>query len=305
MSNAQIIDMSKLPAPAVVVVPEFETILAALKADLVAAMPAEARSAISDTLALESEPLTKWLERLAYLLVVERSDRNDSAHAVMLAYARGSDLDQLGAFFGVVRLVITPANPAAIPPVAAVYEDDDTFRARIQLAPHGYSVAGPVGAYVFHAKTADGQVLDAAATSPTPGRVVVSVLSRVGNGVPSQALLTAVSAAVNADDIRPLTDEVIVQAATIVNYQIAAKIYTLPGPDSSSVLTTAQQRVTAYAESMHRIGRRPTLSGIYAALHIEGVDRVELTSPTADVVVGETQASWCTAINVTHGGIVG
>jgi len=47
------------------------------------------------------------------------------------------------------------------------------------------------------------------------------------------------------------------------------------------------------------------LSGIYAALHIEGVDRVELTSPTADVVVGETQASWCTAINVTHGGIVG
>lgn len=305
MSNAQIIDMSKLPAPAVVVVPEFETILSALKADFVAAMPAELRAAVSDTLALESEPLTKWLERLAYQLVVERSDRNDSAHAVMLAYSRGSDLDQLGAIFGVVRLVIVPAQPAAIPPMAAVYEDDDTFRARIQLAPRGYSVAGPVGAYVFHAKTADGQVLDAAATSPTPGRVVVSVLSRLGSGVPSQALLNAVLAAVNADDIRPLTDEVIVQAATIVNYQIAAKIYTLPGPDSSSVLATAQQRVAAYAESMHRIGRRPTLSGIYAALHIEGVDRVELTSPTADVVVGETQASWCTAINVTHGGIVG
>ena len=305
MSNAQIIDMSKLPAPDVVVVPQFESILSVLKADLLAAMPAALRPDINDTLALESEPLTKWLERLAYQLVVERSDRNDSAHAVMLAYARGGDLDQLGAFFGVVRLVIAPANPAAIPPLAAVLEDDDTFRARIQLAPRGYSVAGPVGAYVFHAKTADGQVLDAAATSPTPGRVVVSVLSRVGSGAPSQALLNTVAAAVNADDIRPLTDEVIVQAATIVNYQIAAKIYTLPGPDSSSVLTTAQQRITAYAESMHRIGRRPTLSGIYAALHIEGVDRVELTSPAADVAVGETQASWCTAINVTHGGIVG
>lgn len=305
MSNAQIIDMSKLPAPDVVVVPEFETILSALKADLVAAIPADLRTDVTDTLTLESEPLTKWLERLAYLLVVERSDRNDSAHAVMLAYARGSDLDQLGAFFGVARLVITPANPAAIPPIAAVLEDDDTFRARIQLAPRGYSVAGPVGAYVFHAKTADGQVLDAAATSPTPGRVVVSVLSRVGNGVPTQALLNTVAAAVNADDIRPLTDEVIVQAAGIVNYQITGKIYTLPGPDSSSVLTTAQQRIAAYAESMHRIGRRPTLSGIYAAMHIEGVDRVELTSPAADVAVGETQASWCTTINVTHGGIVG
>ena len=305
MSNAQIIDMSKLPAPDVVVVPDFESILSGLKADLLAAMPPDLRPDVSTTLALESEPLTKWLQRLAYQLMVERSDRNDSAHAVMLAYSRGSDLDQLAAIFGVVRLVIVPAQPAAIPPVAAVYEDDETFRARIQLAPRGYSVAGPVGAYVFHAKTADGQVLDAAATSPSPGRVVVSVLSRTGSGVPTQALLDAVSAAVNADDIRPLTDEVVVQAASIVNYQITGKIYTLPGPDSSSVLTTAQQRIAAYAESMHRIGRRPTLSGIYAALHIEGVDRVELTSPPADVVVGETQASWCTAINVTHGGIVG
>lgn len=297
MSNAQLIDMSKLPAPAVVVVPDFETILQQLKADMVAAYPASA-----DVLALESDPLTKWLERLAYQLVVERSARNDSAHAVMLAYSRRSDLDQLGAFFGVPRLVITEANPSAFPPVAQVMEDDDSFRVRIQLAPRGYSVAGPVGAYVFHAKSADGQVLDAAATSPTPGRVVVSVLSRVGNGVPDAALLAAVSAAVNADDIRPLTDEVIVQAAGIVNYEITATVYTLPGPDSSSVLATIQTRIAAYAESMHRIGRRPTLSGIYAALHIDGVARVTLTSPAADVVVGDTQASYCTAIQVTDGG---
>jgi phage-related baseplate assembly protein len=304
MSNAQIIDMSKLPAPAVVVVPNFESILADLKAGMVASMPAELRTATAATLALESEPLTKWLERLAFQLVVERSDRNDSAHAVMLAYSQKGDLDQLGAFFGVERLTIIPADPAAVPPVEAVREDDDTFRARIQLAPRGYSVAGPVGAYVYHAKSADGQVLDAAATSPEPGLVIVSVLAREGSGEPSAALLAKVAAAVNAEDIRPLTDEVLVQAAGIVPYHIAGKVYTLPGPDSSSVLATALQRITAYADSMHRIGRRPTISGIYAALHIEGVDRVELTSPPADVAVGETQASWCTAIDVTHGGSI-
>ncbi len=304
MSSGQIIDMSKLPAPVVVTVPDFEAITAALKDDLVAAMPADMRSLARATLALESEPLTKWLQRLAFQIVVECSARNDSAHAVMLAYARSSDLDQLGAFFGVQRLTITEANPAAVPPVDAVMEDDDTFRARIQLAPRGYSVAGPVGAYVYHAKTADGQVLDAAASSPTPGRVVVSVLAREGSGIPTQALLDKVAAAVNAEDVRPLTDEVIVQAAGIVHYQVVGKVYTMPGPDSSSVLTTALLRIEAYAEAMHRIGRRPTLSGIYAALHIEGVQRVELTSPAADVVVGETQASWCTAITVTHGGTV-
>ncbi len=305
MSNAQIIDMSKLPAPAVVEVPAFEPILADLKADMVAAMPAELRTATASTLALESEPLTKWLERLAYQLVVERSDRNDSAHAVMLAYSQKEDLDQLGAFFGVERLTITPADPAAVPPVEAVQEDDDTFRARIQLAPRGYSVAGPVGAYVYHAKSADGQVLDAAATSPEPGLVIVSVLAREGSGEPSAALLDKVAQAVNAEDIRPLTDEVRVRAAGIVPYQITGKVYTLPGPDSSSVLATALQRIAVYAESMHRIGRRPTISGIHAALHIEGVDRVELTSPLDDVAVGATQASWCTAIDVTHGGAVG
>lgn len=299
MSNAQIIDMSKLPAPAVVVVPDFEAILQGLKADMIAAYPP-----CADVLAVESEPLTKMLERIAYQLVVERSNRNDSAHAVMLAYSGGSDLDQLGAFFGVPRLVIVEANPSAFPPVPAVLEDDDSFRGRIQLAPRGYSVAGPVGAYVYHAKSAAGQVLDAAATSPTPGRVVVSVLSRVGNGVPDAGLLAAVSAAVNAEDIRPLTDEVIVQAADIVNYQIVATVYTLPGPDSSAVLTTVQERITAYAESMHRIGRQPTLSGIYAALHIDGVARVVLTSPAADVAIGETQASYCTEIDVTYGGSV-
>lgn len=304
MSSAQIIDMSKLPAPAVVTVPDFEALFSALKADMVAAMPSDLRASTAATLALESEPLTKWLQRLAYQLVVEHSSRNDSAHAVMLAYAGGSDLDQLAAFFGVERLTITDANPAAFPPVDAVMEDDDTFRARIQLAPRGYSVAGPVGAYVFHAKSADGQVLDAAATSPTPGRVVVSVLAREGSGTPPQTLLDKVAAAVNAEDVRPLTDEVLVQAAGIVPYQIAGKIFTLPGPDSSSVLATALLRVEAYAESMHRIGRRPTLSGIYAALHIEGVQRVELTSPADDVAVSETQASWCTALAVTHGGTV-
>ncbi|RGE46126.1 baseplate assembly protein [Comamonas testosteroni] len=304
MSNAQIIDMSKLPAPAVVVMPEFETILATLKADMIAAMPLAYRDGTAQTLGLESEPLTIWLQLLAYQLVTERSARNDSAHAVMLAYSTGSDLDQLAAFFGVERLIIKPAEPLAVPPVAAVMEGDDEFRARIQMAPRGYSVAGPAGAYVFHARTADGQVLDAAATSPTPGTVVVSVLSRTGSGVPNQSLLNAVAAAVSAEDVRPLTDEVIVQAAGIVNYQITGKVYTLPGPDSSSVLTTALQRVRDYADGMHRIGRRPTLSGIYAALHIEGVARVELTSPAADVVVSGTQASWCTAINVTHGGTI-
>jgi phage-related baseplate assembly protein len=33
------------------------------------------------------------------------------------------------------------------------------------------------------------------------------------------------------------------------------------------------------------------------------VQRVELTAPTADVVVDRTQAAYCTAVTITSGGV--
>ncbi|HGY8727928.1 baseplate assembly protein, partial [Escherichia coli] len=41
---------------------------------------------------------------------------------------------------------------------------------------------------------------------------------------------------------------------------------------------------------------------IYAALHVEGVQRVELAAPLADIVLNNTQASFCTEYSVVTGG---
>lgn len=297
MSTPQIIDMSQLPPPQVVEVLDFEAEFEALKADLIAAYPAA-----QETLKLESEPLTKWLQRMAYQVVHHKAKSNASALAVMLPYATGTDLDNVGALFDTPRLVITQADPNATPPIEQVLEDDDSFRERIHLAPHGFTVAGPEKAYVYHARKASGLVLDAWPHSPTPGRVIVSVLSRNGDGTASPELVAIVAAALSADDTRPLTDEVIVQSAHINQYQIQAQLFTLPGPDTSTVMQAALQSAQAYAASMHRIKRTPTLSGIYSALHVTGVHRVALSQPTADVVCNETQAAYCTAINLTLGG---
>jgi phage-related baseplate assembly protein len=297
MSTAQIIDMSKLPPPQVVEVLDFEAQLAELKADLIEALPGAAA-----TLELESEPLTKWLSRLAYQIVIHKAQANESALATMLPYAKGADLDNIGAWFDTPRLVITPADPDASPPVEAVMEEDESFRERIHLAPHGFSVAGPEKAYVYHARGASGQVLDAWPYSPTPGQVVVSVLARAGNGAAPAELLAAVTAALSATETRPLTDEVIVQSATIREYAIDAVVSTLPGPDPATVIDQAKKAAQAYAASMHRIKRTPTLSGILAALQVAGVHRVTLASPLADVVCDGTQASYCTSVTVTPGG---
>jgi phage-related baseplate assembly protein len=44
-------------------------------------------------------------------------------------------------------------------------EADEDLRQRIVLAPESFSVAGPELAYVFHARSAHPDVLDASATS--------------------------------------------------------------------------------------------------------------------------------------------
>ena len=157
------IDLSQLPSPDVVETIDYETLLAARKARFVSLYPADEQAEIAATLALESEPVVKLLQENAYREIVLRQRVNDAARAVMLAYAVGTDLDHLAALFGIRRLTITPADPEH--DVAAVMESDTDLRARTQLAPQSLSVAGPEGAYVSHARNADGRVLDASAVS--------------------------------------------------------------------------------------------------------------------------------------------
>jgi phage-related baseplate assembly protein len=297
------IDLSQLPAPDIVEVVDFETLYAQRKAALIALYPADQQAAVAATLELESEPMAILLQENAYREVVLRQRINDAARAVMLAYATGADLDQRAATYDVERLVITPADLDA--GTAAVMESDTDLRKRVQLSIEGFSVAGPEGAYISHALAADGRVLDVAVKSPNPGEVLVTILSRDGDGVAAADLLTAVAAALNADTVRPLTDEVTVQTAAVVTYQVEAVIFTFPGPDSAVVLAEAIAKLNAYIAECHRLGREVVISAIHAALHVAGVQRVELAQPAANIVIADTEAPHCTAVNVTHGGIYG
>lgn len=290
-----VVNLSQLPAPNVVESLDFETILAEMIADLQERDP-------TFTALVESDPAYKVLEVCAYRELLMRQRVNESAKAVMLAYATGADLDQLGANVGVQRQVITPADETTVPPTPAVMESDEDFRARIQLSPEGYTTAGSEGSYVFHGLGADADVKDIQAISPEPGKVTVYVLSRTGDGTAPQATIDAVAATLNGETIRPMTDEVTVLSANIVNYTITAELTLFPGPDATVVMQSAIDAVTAFAEAQRRIGYDVTLSGLYHALHQPGVQNVTLTSPTASLVLGDGQASYCTEINVTVAG---
>lgn len=153
-----VIDLSQLPAPQIVDVLDFETLLAERKAEFVALHPKDEQEAVIRTLELESEPVTKLLQENAYRELLLRQRINEAAQAVMVAYAMGGDLDQIAANYNVKRLTVTPADNDAVPPVAAVMESDEALRLRVPAAFEGLSVAGPTAAYEFHARSADGRV---------------------------------------------------------------------------------------------------------------------------------------------------
>jgi phage-related baseplate assembly protein len=196
----------------------------------------------------------------------------------------------------VVRLVITPADDTAVPPIPAVMESDTELRRRVLLSLDGYSTAGSRAGYIYHALSASGDVLDADAISPAPGHVTVYVLARGGSGAASPDLLATVAAAVNAEHARPITDQVTVLSAAIVNYNIAATIIVPNGPDGETIQAAALQACTALVADIHRIGADVNLSAIYRALHQVGALRIDLTQPAANIPIGSGQAAYCTGI---------
>ncbi|EBP0013875.1 baseplate assembly protein [Salmonella enterica] len=292
------VDLSQLPQPAIIETPDFEVILAEIKRFMVSRFPEELRPAIAAAMALDSEPLNIIAQAFAYRETLLRQRINEGAAACMLSHAVGTDLDNIAANTNVRRLVITPATDTR----EAVTESDTDLRLRAQAAFEGLSVAGPRAAYEYFARSASGNVADARATSPSPAVVVVSVLSTEGDGTASPELLATVTAALSDEDRRPVADRLTVQSAEIVSYRISAKLFFYPGPESEPIQNAAHDALASWLAQQGKIGRDVARSAIMAALHVQGVQRVELTEPATDIVISDTQAARCVSVTLEKGG---
>lgn len=301
MNSFAPIDLSQLPAPQIVEQIDFEVILAERRAYMISLWPVDEQAEIATRLDMESEPLTKLLQENAYRETVWRQRVNEASLANLLATARGTDLEQLAANFNVKRLVIQEGRPTAVPPVPKLMESDDSLRERAQMAWEGLSTAGPRNSYIFHARAADGRVADATAESPSPAVAVVTVQSLLGDGTAPADLLATVKTYLSDDDRRPVADRLTVQGAEIVRYQVKAKLYLLSsGPESEPILAAAESRLRAYVNQRRRLGMEVSESALHAALHVEGVRKVELEG-WVDIVATKAQAPYCTNVTVTRG----
>ncbi len=287
MSLFTSIDLSELPPPSIVEDLDYEVILAATKSELQRIAPEIAVDSL-----LESDPVSKLLQVMAYREMHLRQRINESAQGVMLATATGANLDNLAALVNIQRLLLEPGDPdASIDPV---YEDDDRLRARTQLAFEGFSTAGPRGAYLFHALSASALVKDAAVYSESPGEVEVRILSSEDNGIASSELLTEVASVLNADEVRPITDLVSVKSAEIVPYTINATLVLSPGVGSREVLESARAAAQAFIDKHSKLGSDISRAALFSALYHPGVQNIELHEPSSDILVEQSEAPFGT-----------
>ena len=197
--------------------------------------------------------------------------------------------------------MIQEADTSVNPPIEELLEDDDRLRARVQLAPEGFSTAGSIGSYAFWALSASAEVKDVAILqTANPGEVRVIALSTEGNGMPDAALLALINETL--EPRRPLTDLVMVEAASIQEYTVEAELTLYEGPGEELVRQASIAAVEAFVAERHRLGHDITIAGLHAALYQTGVQDVTLTEPPASIMIDPDAAAFCASITVTVGG---
>ena len=300
------IDLGALAAPDIIETIDYETLLSDRKAKALSLFTAAGILPDWDP-SLESDPIVKLLEESAFRETILRQRVNDTARACMIATATDADLDNIAARYHATRQMIEAGDPTAIPPTAPVMETDVSLRGRILLAFEALSVAGPVGAYRYHALSSHPLVYDVDIDSPTPGSVVISVMTSTATGIPDQAVLDNVMATLANDDVRPLTDQVTVKAASSIKYAFVAILTVYGGPDAEIVRNAANDSLTAFVAQQKRLGEPVTLDGLHKASRVDGVQKAVIyqsdgETPFAEITPNTDQFPLCTGFDVLVGG---
>ena len=301
------VDFSQLPEPNLIQELDYESIFNERKEKFIALYPATEQNQWRTILNRESDPVVKVLQENAYLELLYRNKCNADARSLLLAYAEGSDLDHLALTeYGLIRLIVTPADNSVVPPSPAIYESDERLRERCLLSFDGMNTAGSANAYRYFALSADGRVdgikVRSDEANPYLLDIVITQVDSI-NGEASAELITAVQKALDPDHVRPVCDRPTVKASSATNYQIEAQLYVGKNAEDALLLEAANIRLDKYIKNAQKNGESIYRSAIFAALHVDGIQRVVITSPANDLVMDSYHHPFCTAKTIAIGGV--
>jgi phage-related baseplate assembly protein len=279
------IDVSRLPAPAII-----ETLsTTALMADYEARFLAEwiARRTVDPTLPLydverlRSDPAGIVGRAWSLLRLLDRRRVNEAIRAVLAPLAVGADLDNVVARQGVERLVVTPATSTA----AAAMESDARLLRRY-LASFERAAAGSAASIAYWTLTAWPACLDVAvigrAVHGRRGDVDVALLGP-GGRAPTTDEILAVRAALLAPGRSPEAVAVTVLAAQRRVYDVDITVEIPSGPDPSLVVAEVEARIRALAVERMTIGAQLPAEAVAGAAYGPSVERVRRRLPAADL----------------------
>ena len=181
-------------------------------------------------------------------------------------------------------------------------DGDDRYRSRIQLAFSQLSTAGPATAYKYFALSADPDIVDVGIEVQSACNVVLYPLMK-GGALPDEDTKAKVLAAVNADDVRPMTDLVAVESPATVGYSISLKYYVPRGTEVAAVQAIEGDggAIDSFIEwQSAALGRDINPDELRYYLRQAGATRVEITAPAFAEVGANAVAMHSGEITVTH-----
>ena len=184
-------------------------------------------------------------------------------------------------------------------------ESEESFRERIFLAPSSYSVAGPADAYEYWVKQYNSAAIeDVKIYEPTEAVVDIRILL-VGGALPSKTFCSGCLEYLRENPIIPLTDNDLVAAPDVVNYNLKA-VYYIARSDLNNI-KVIQESIEAAKETYlnwqrTKIGRDINPDALTEFVRAAGGKRVVITSPVF-TPIPETSIAMEKTVEFTYGGI--
>ena len=184
-------------------------------------------------------------------------------------------------------------------------ESEESFRERIFLAPSSYSVAGPADAYEYWVKQYNSAAIeDVKIYEPTEAVVDIRILLN-GGVLPSKTFCSGCLEYLKENPIIPLTDNDIVAAPDVVNYNVKA-VYYIARSDLNNI-AVIQESIEAAKDTYlnwqrTKIGRDINPDALTEFVRAAGGKRVVITSPVF-TPIPETSIAIEKTVEFVYGGI--
>ncbi|WP_367028328.1 baseplate J/gp47 family protein [Clostridium sp. AN503] len=181
-------------------------------------------------------------------------------------------------------------------------ESDESLAERVYLAPSGFSTAGPAASYEYWVKTYSSAIDECRVVSEAPGEVDIYVT--VEGDFPTDSFMEGLETYLRDENIRPLTDKVVIKKPEKVEYEIEF-VYYISRADrdvEETVQAAVQTACESYTEWQKTIGRDITPSRLIYELMRAGAQSVELVKPTYKELLAGQMAMAKTPV-ITYGGL--